>query len=103
MEEIEQAAKRAHFWIALLLGGAVAVAAITVGITGFTGNFARADVVVNHEKRLTKVEAMIDIAIPMMDRKIDIILEATQQQQLRDHHFVVPNPSAPAGDAGVPR
>jgi hypothetical protein len=102
LEEIEKAAKTAHFWIATLLGGAVAVAALTIGVTGFTGSFAHADVVANHEKRLTKLEATVEVVLPMIDRKVDIILEATQQQQLRDHRFVIPNPAS-APDAGVSR
>jgi hypothetical protein len=99
-DAITAAAQKAHWWFVLLLCSSAALLLAGMGLAAYTGSYAKAETVANYGERLIKVETTVGVMMPEMNRKIDIILEATQQEALRAHHFVVPNPTAAPADMG---
>lgn len=54
------------------------------------------------ERRVTILETKVDISLPSIDRKLDVLIEAMSQREWRDHRVIIPAPAAP-GDMGAPR
>lgn len=92
---VTEAAKKAHWWFTAMLAGAVGLLLSGMGIAAYVGGFARAETVSSHEKRLTTIETVL----PMMDKKLDLLIEVDGQREWRDHRTIIP--SAPARDGGA--
>lgn len=106
MEEIELAAKKAHFWIAMLLGGAVAVVVVTIGFTSYFGSYAKAETLAKQAEltaKNTQDIAVLQAVVPLMAEQVKVIFEVTRQEQYEKRHIIIPDPSAARPDAGASR
>ena len=95
--KITEAAKQAHWWFSAMLGGAVGLILVGMGMTAYFGSFASASTVARHETAITEIKAVL----PLLERDVASILEIERAEQWRLHRIVIPDVASP--DGGIHR
>lgn len=103
-DRIAEAAKTAQFWVGVLGGGAVAVAAASVGTyVAIDGRYAKAaelkeQQTITHSLELTVTKH--DALLPQINDNVRYLLEGFKQKEFREHQISIPDPLPP--DMGPP-